>query len=160
MVRFKGIPGRPGGNRERRFHPTMVRFKATYLLRPRIALWGFHPTMVRFKGPLAFLSACQDSTVSIPLWCDLKRSSSGARCPSATVSIPLWCDLKSICCHAVYSGGSCFHPTMVRFKDIDGTVERYRNVLVSIPLWCDLKWVPNLLVGPDPKSFPSHYGAI
>jgi len=162
-----------------RFHPTMVRFKAVSGSPPGTFPRRFHPTMVRFKGVMASKSR-STSSVSIPLWCDLKASASSAEVtdlarfhptmvrfkdggvgPAARAEArfhPTMVRFKAGITAPLALVAKCFHPTMVRFK-VRWDIHETRQVVVSIPLWCDLKQV-GYIQQPGRNPFPSHYGAI
>ena len=163
-----------------RFNPTMVRLRQFGLKRFRGCHRMFQSHYGAIATPPPSLSALEENSVSIPLWCDCD---SNAKEPSLAFFNPTMVRLRL----EVKDGVAVLHlgrfnPTMVRLRPeiaLEYALSRFvsiplwcdcdrsdsgastRAAPVSIPLWCDCDLAPGSLAPIiSPSSFQSHYGAI
>ncbi len=137
MLRFKAICRRENNHRTGGFHPTMVRFKGEIIRAAQRNVTCFHPTMVRFKDGFAMPSGRSNLRFHPTMVRFKVPPEFRVLICYEEVSIPLWCDLKARDESASSAALSCFHPTMVRFKGSPMMRSKMRSI-----------------------RFPSHYGAI
>jgi len=137
LVRFKPIFAVDRQEVRVCFNSTLVRFKLERLAAILNQIECFNSTLVRFKRWSQDINVCRrwgfqfhsGSIQTSPVWVVQKANQD--------VSIPLWFDSNRVTSGNASGFRRCFNSTLVRFKLPENQIRKLVGNAVSIPLWFD-----------------------